>query len=77
MVKVLVWYTDGSRTPGGGAGTTVYGQSLGRRHSISLGIYVRVFQAKIYAILTRVYEIETNVTSEKYSIFSNLIRIRI
>jgi ribonuclease HI len=39
---------------------------LGRRLSISLGKYVTVFHTEIYAILACVYEIQTNVTSEKY-----------
>jgi len=34
VVKGLAWFTDGSRKQGTGAG--VYGQSLGRRVSISL-----------------------------------------
>jgi ribonuclease HI len=50
---------------GGGAGFGVYGQSLGRRLSISLGKHVTVLQAEIYAILACVYEIQSNVTSEK------------
>jgi ribonuclease HI len=66
VVKGLVWYTDGPRTQGGGAGTGVYGQSLGRRLSISLGKYVTVFQAQIYAILACAYEIQANARSEKY-----------
>jgi hypothetical protein len=34
-----------------GTGAGVYGQSVGRRLSFSLRIYVTVFQAEIYAIL--------------------------
>jgi hypothetical protein len=45
-VNGLVWYTEGSRTPGG-TGTAFYGQSLGRRLSISLGKHATVFQAEI------------------------------
>ena len=45
-VKGLVWYTEGSRTPGG-TGTAFYGQSLGRRLSISLGKHATVFQTEI------------------------------
>ena len=48
------------------AGARVYGQSLGRRLSISLGKYVTVFQAEIYAILACAYEIQANARSEKY-----------
>ena len=66
VVKGLVWYTDGSRTQGGTAGAGVYGQSLGRRHSTSLGKYVTVLQAEIYAILDCAYEIQANARSEKY-----------
>jgi hypothetical protein len=66
VVKGLVWYTDGSRTQGGRAGAGVYGQFSGRRLSISLGKYVTVFQAEIYAILACDYEIQTNARSEKY-----------
>jgi ribonuclease HI len=51
---------------GRGARARVYGQSLNRRLSISLGKYVTVLQAKIYAILACVYEIQSNVRSEKY-----------
>jgi hypothetical protein len=36
----------------------VYGQSVGRRLSLSLGRPVTVFQAEIYAILAFVYEIQ-------------------
>jgi hypothetical protein len=56
-VKGLVWFTDGS-VMGGRAGAGVYGQSAGRRLSLSLGRYVTVFQAKIYAILACVHKIQ-------------------
>jgi ribonuclease HI len=60
------------RGGGGGSGAGVYGQSLGRRLSISPGKYVTVFQAKIYAVLACIFEIQNNVTSEKYiSIYSD------
>ena len=49
-IKGLVWYTDGSRMKEG-AGAGVYGQSLKRRLSFSLGKYTTVFQAEIFAIL--------------------------
>jgi hypothetical protein len=49
-VKGLVCFTDGSKM-GGGAGAGVYGQSVGRRLSFSLGRYATVFQAEVYAIL--------------------------
>jgi hypothetical protein len=64
--KGLVWYTDGSRMQEEGAGCGVYEQSLGRRLSMSVGKYVTVFQAKIYAVLACAYETQTNVISEKY-----------
>ena len=38
VVKGLVWFMDGSRTTEG-IGARVYGQSLGRRLSISMGKY--------------------------------------
>jgi hypothetical protein len=41
-VKGLLGFTDASRTKEG-TGTGVYGQSVGRRFSISVGRYVRVF----------------------------------
>jgi hypothetical protein len=59
-VKGLIWFTDCSRTTEG-TGAVVYGQSLGRRLSISLGMYATVFQAEVYAILACVYEIQTRV----------------
>jgi hypothetical protein len=49
-VKGFVWFTDGPKTREG-TGAGVYGQSVGRTLSFSLGRYVRVFQAEIYAIL--------------------------
>jgi hypothetical protein len=48
VVKGLVWFTDGSRMEGTGA--AVYGQTVGRRLSISLGSYAKFFQADIYRI---------------------------
>jgi ribonuclease HI len=68
VVKGLVCYTDGSRTQGRGGGGQgpEYGQPLGRRLSISLGKYVTVFQAEIYAILAFAYGIQTNARSENY-----------
>ena len=64
-VKGLLWFTDGSRTPGG-TGAGVCGQSLGSRFSICLGKYTTIFQAEIYSILACAYEIQANVRSEKY-----------
>jgi hypothetical protein len=39
----------------------VYGQSVGRRLSFSLGRYVTVFQAEICAFLACVYEIQLQI----------------
>jgi ribonuclease HI len=44
----------------------VSGQSEGRRLTISLGKYVTVLQAEIYAILACVYEIQNTARSEKH-----------
>jgi hypothetical protein len=60
-----VWYTDGSRTQRE-AGIVVYRSSLDGRLTISLGRYITVFQAKTYVIFACVYEIQINVTLEKY-----------
>jgi len=51
-------------------GARIYGQSVGR-FSISVGQCATVFQAKICGILAFAYEIQTNVTSEKYVFFSD------
>jgi hypothetical protein len=57
VVKGLVWFTDGSG---------VSGISVGRRISISLGRYVTVFQAELYATLACAYEIQLYGRSEKH-----------
>jgi len=49
-----------------GTGVGVYGQSVGRRLSFSLGRYAAVFQAGIYAILKCVHEIQFQDRPEKY-----------
>jgi ribonuclease HI len=67
-VKGLVWFTDGSRTAEG-TGAGVYEQSAERRLNISLGTHATVFQAKVYAILACVHEIETQDRPEKYVSF--------
>jgi hypothetical protein len=64
-VKGLVWFTDGSKT-GGAAGAGVYGQSVGRRLSFSLGRYATVFQAEVYAILACAHDIQSQNRPEKY-----------
>jgi len=48
------------------SGAGVYGQSVGRRLSFSLGRYATVFQAEIYAILACAYEIQSQNRPEKY-----------
>ena len=72
MVKGLVWFTDGSRTAEG-TGAGVYGQSVNRRLSISLGKHTTVFQAEVYVILACVHEIETQDWPEKYA-FALIVR---
>jgi hypothetical protein len=64
VVKGLVWFTDWSRMTGG-TGAGVYGQSVRRRLSFSLSKYATVFQAKIYAILACVHEIQLQNRPEK------------
>jgi len=64
-VKWLIWFTDGSKMREG-IRAGVYGQSVGRRLSFSLGRYATVFQAEIYAILACVYEIQFQNRPEKY-----------
>ena len=65
IVKGLVCFTDGSRMKEG-TGAGVYGQSVGRRLSFSLGRYATVFQAEIYAILACVHEIQSQNRPQKY-----------
>jgi hypothetical protein len=65
VAKGLVWFTDGSKMEEG-TGAGVYGQSVGRGLSFSLGRYATVFQSEIYAILAYVYEIQFQSRPEKY-----------
>ena len=65
VVRGLIWFTDGSKMREG-TGAGVYGQSVGRRLSFSLGRYATVFQAEIYAILACVCEIQFQSRPEKY-----------
>ena len=58
VVNGLVCFTDGSRTAEG-KGAGVYGQSVNRRLSLSLGKHATVFQAEVYVIIACVQEIET------------------
>ena len=64
-IKGLIWYTDGSKMKEG-TGAGVFGQSVKRRLSFSLGRYTTVFQAEIYAILACVHEIQFQNRPEKY-----------
>ena len=64
-VKGLVWYTDGSKMKER-TGAGVFGQTVRRRFSFSLGRYTIAFQAEIYAILVCVYEIQSQNRPEKY-----------
>jgi hypothetical protein len=64
-VKGLVWFTNGSKMRDD-TGAGVYGQSVGRRLSSSLGRYATVFQAEICASLACVYEIQFQTRPEKY-----------
>jgi len=65
VVKGLVWFTDGSRTEEG-TGAWVFGQSVNRRPSISLGKHTTVFRAEVYAILAWVHKVRTQDRPEKY-----------
>jgi hypothetical protein len=64
VVKGLVWFTDVSSTAERN-GFEVYGQSINRRLSFSLGKHATVFQAEVYAILVCVHEIENQDWTEK------------
>jgi len=64
-VKGLIWFTDVSRTVKG-TEAGVYGQSVGRRFSISLRKHAKVFQAEVYVILACVLEIKTQDRPQKY-----------
>jgi ribonuclease HI len=65
-VKGLVCFTDGSKMKEG-TGPGVYGKSVKRRLSFSLGRYATVFQAEIYGILACVNEIQSLVRPEKHA----------
>jgi len=64
VVKGLVCFMDGSRTVEG-TGAGIYGQSVDRRLSISLGKPTIAFQAEVYAISAHGHEIETQDRPEK------------
>ena len=49
-----------------GTGAGVYGQSVGRMLSFSVGRYAPVFQAEIYAILACAHEIQFQGRPEKH-----------
>jgi hypothetical protein len=61
----LIWFTDGSKIKEG-TRAGVYGQSVGKGLSFSLGRYATVFQAEKYAILACVYETQFQSRPEKY-----------
>jgi hypothetical protein len=63
---------DGSRTVEG-TRVGVYGQSVDRRLSISLGKYATAFQAEVYAILACAHETGTQDRSEKH-VFALIVR---
>ena len=63
-VKGLIWFTEGSKMREE-TGAGVYGQSVGRRLSFSLGRSATVFQPEICAILACVYEIQLQNRPEK------------
>ena len=65
VVKGVVWFTDRSGMKKG-TEAGVYGQSVGRRLSFSLGRYATGFQAEIYAILACAHEIQFQSRPEKY-----------
>jgi hypothetical protein len=62
MIKGHVWFTDGSGMQGEAG---VYGQSIGRRISFSLGKYAKVFQAEVFATLACVHDIKAHGIPEK------------
>jgi len=49
-----------------GTGAGVYGQSVRRKLSFSVGRYVTIFQAEIYAVLACIYEVQFQNRPEKY-----------
>jgi ribonuclease HI len=51
---------------GGGTGAGIYGQSVRRRLSLSLGRYATVFQAKVFAILACAHDIRDHGTPKKH-----------
>jgi hypothetical protein len=65
VVKGLNWFTNGSKMEEG-TWAGVYGQSVGRRLSFSLGRDVTFFQTEIYAILASAHEIQFQGRPEKH-----------
>ena len=65
VVKGLVWLTDESRTAEG-TGARIYGQFVGRRLSVSLGMHATFFQADEYEILACVHETDTQNRPQKF-----------
>jgi ribonuclease HI len=66
IVKGHVWFTDESRMRGWGTGAGVYGQSVRRKLSFSLGRYATVFPAEVFANLACVHDIKAHGTPEKH-----------
>jgi len=83
VVKGLVWFTDGSSMKEGTA-ARVYGHSVGRSLSFSLGMYATVFQVEIYANLACAHKIQfqgrpekhMNICSDSHVAFKTLQTIR-
>jgi ribonuclease HI len=65
MIKGHVWFTDGSQIQEG-TGAGVYGQSIRRRLSFSLGKHATVFQAEVFAILACAHVIKAHGIPEKH-----------
>jgi hypothetical protein len=72
-IKGLVWYTDGSKMKEG-TRAGVFGQSVQRRLSFSLGRYTTVFQAEICAILACVHEIQFQNRQRNTSVYALTVR---
>jgi hypothetical protein len=73
VVRGLIWFADGSKLKEG-TGAGIYGQSMGRRLSFSVGRYATFFQTEIYAILARVYEIQLHIECGTYRLFQNIAK---
>jgi hypothetical protein len=67
-----VCFPDGSWMRGGGTRAGVLGHPQGKGLSFPLGRYATVFQAKVFAILACVHDIQSHGTPEKH-IFSLIV----